>query len=240
MATRRIGILGGTFDPIHWGHIEAAFAAESVLNLSRIVVVPSHVTPHRPQPHASSHHRFALAALVVTGRARWRASDVELRDPAMSYTSATLRKFHERGYAARELFFITGADAFADIESWRHYPEILDLAHFAVVSRPGYAVADLPSRLPALAGRMAPPPLDAANCVTPSIFLIDARTADVSSTAIRARCMRGESLQGLVPEPVREHIERHGLNTAPAPGRRAVDADAANTAQAAGGLHGQD
>jgi nicotinate-nucleotide adenylyltransferase len=136
MSIRRIGILGGTFDPIHWGHLEAAFAAESALALMRVLVVPSSMPPHRAQPHASSFHRFAMVSLALGGRAGWRASDLELRDEAQSYTSATLQKFHERGYKASELYFILGSDAFAEIMSWMNYPAILDLAHFAAAGGP--------------------------------------------------------------------------------------------------------
>jgi len=237
MSVRRIGILGGTFDPIHWGHLEAAFAAETALNLMRVMVVPASLPPHRPQPHASSFHRFAMVALAVAGRAGWRASDLELRDESQSYTSATLDKFHERGYKASELYFILGCDAFAEIATWRNYPGILDRAHFAVISRPGHPVADIPHRLPQLAQRMVRPPLDAISHIDPMIVLIDAPTADVSSSAIRDRRARGESVAALVPDPVRQHIEQHGLYTPQWPGRRASDAWAS---EAAARLHGQD
>ena len=158
MSARRIGILGGTFDPIHSGHVDAGHAAALAVGLNRLIVVPSHIPPHRTQPQASPYHRFAMAALAVGGNAGWRVSDLELRIEAASYTSATLAKFHERGYLPSELFFIVGADAFSDITSWHDYPDILDQAHFAVVSRPRFPVADLPSRLPQLKARMALPP----------------------------------------------------------------------------------
>ena len=193
--------------------------------------------PHRPQPHASSYHRFAMVSLAVGGRAGWRASDLELRDDSQSYTAATLQKFHERGYKPSELYFILGSDAFADIMSWMNYPAILDLAHFAVVSRPGHPIDDMPHRLPTLAGRMVRPPLDAISHIDPMIVLIDAPTADVSSSAIRDRRARGETIAGLVPDPVRQHIEQHGLYTPTSPGRRGSDA---HTGEAAARLHGED
>jgi nicotinate-nucleotide adenylyltransferase len=237
MSLRRIGILGGTFDPIHWGHLEAAFAAETTLNLMRVLVVPASLPPHRPQPNASSFHRFAMVSLAVGGRAGWRASDLELRDESQSYTSATLQKFHDRGYKASELYFIVGSDAFADIASWMNYPAILDAAHFVVISRPGHPVDDIPHRLPNLAHRMVRPPLDAISHVDPMIVLIDTPTADVSSSAIRDRRARGESIATLVPDPVRQHIEQHGLYTPASPGRRASDRPAGEPAAR---LHGQE
>lgn len=239
MAThpRRLGVLGGTFDPIHNGHLDIGDAAALALDLKRMFVITSNVPPHRPQPFASSHHRFAMVSMALSDRPNWRASDLELRTPAPSFTSATLKKFHDRGYGRCELFFVLGADAFADIGSWRDYPSILRAAHFAVVSRPGFPVQQLPQRLPLLADRMVRPPLDSLSQIDPVIILIEAPTADVSSTAIRQRRASGDSIAGMVPPGVQQHIEQHGLYTPMTPGRRAVDAQ---PAPQAGRLHGQD
>ena len=117
MMARRLGLLGGTFDPIHCGHVDAARAADSALGLTGLLIVPSYLPPHRPQPVASGYHRFAMAALVAAGRASWRASDLELQSAAPSYTTSTLDRLHAAGYAPTELFFVVGADAFAEIES---------------------------------------------------------------------------------------------------------------------------
>jgi len=195
---RRTGILGGTFDPIHCGHIDVARAAQDALGLTDIVVITSNVPPHRPAPVASSYHRFAMAALAVSNRPRWRVSDIELQSAAPSYTVTTLRRFQDDGYSAEELFFLMGADAFTEIESWRAYPDVLELAHFAVVARPGFQAA-VPRGLPVALARR--------------IVSIDAPTADVSATVIRQRIAAGESIAGLVPPLVRQHIEQHGLYT---------------------------
>ena len=128
--TRRIGILGGTFDPFHCGHLDVATSAQEALELTRMFVITSNIPPHRPQPFASAYHRFAMVSFAVASRPDWRAADLELRSETPSFTSGTLAKFHERGYAASELFFVIGADAFADIGAWRDYPAILDAAHF--------------------------------------------------------------------------------------------------------------
>jgi nicotinate-nucleotide adenylyltransferase len=237
MSFRRIGIMGGTFDPIHWGHLEAAFAAETALKLMRLLVITSNVPPHRDPPRASGYHRFAMVALAVSGRNGWRASDLELRLDSESYTADTLRRFHDRGYAPAELFFIIGADAFADIQSWKDYPRVLEYSHFAVVSRPGHPVSDLPHRLPDLANRMVKPPLDLISYLDPMIVLIDSPTSDVSATQVREQRGRGESVAGLVPDPVRQHIEQHGLYTSQTPGRRASDAA---SAALSGRIHGED
>jgi nicotinate-nucleotide adenylyltransferase len=191
---RRIGILGGTFDPIHCGHLDVADAAHAALGFDQMFVIASNIPPHRPQPFASPYHRFAMTAMAVADRPGWIADDIELRIGAPSYTSGTLTQLHTRGYTPEELFFVIGADAFAEIESWFDYPALLAKAQFAVVSRPGYAVDRLPSHLRER-----------------SQNLIDAPTADVSSTAIRRRVAAGQSIAGMVPAAVQQHIERHGL-----------------------------
>jgi nicotinate-nucleotide adenylyltransferase len=237
MSNRRIGILGGTFDPIHNGHLEAAAVAKAALDLSSIYVVPAGVPWQRHEPQASGFHRFAMVSLAVAGRDGWRADDLELLDNSESYTSDTLQKFHRRGCSPADLFFIVGGDAFAGIDTWRNYPALLEYANFAVVSRPGCSVAEMSRRLPALSGRMVTPPLDGVRESGVSIVLIDAPTPDVSATNIRERCAHRESIAGLVPDPVRIHIEQHGLYTSPAPRRRAGDAA---FSAAAGRSHGQD
>ena len=238
MTTRRTGILGGTFDPIHCGHVDLASAAESALGLTEIVIVTANIPPRRPQPVASSHHRFAMVALAIGAHERWRASDLELGIGRPSFTTGTLQHFHDRGFASTELFFLIGADAFADIESWKDFPVILDRAHFAVVSRPGFPVAEMPVRLPALARRMIGPS-DAVARTTPSIILIDALTADVSATAIRQRSAKGESIAGLVPPAVGQHIERHALYSILMTGMTGEPGTDAHRAPTAGRLHGQ-
>ena len=178
-----------------------------------------------------------MVALAIAGHPRWRASDLELQAAASpSFTSATLDRLRASGYAAGELFFIAGADAFADIETWKDYPAIFDRAHFAVVSRPGTAASSLRERLPAAAARMLSVSHLSVPPATTSIFLIDSPTADVSSTAIRARRASGLSIAGLVPTTVQQHIEQHGLYTNMPPD---VGVDEASVDQAAGRLHGQ-
>ena len=237
MLTRRLGIVGGTFDPVHMGHMDLADAAHGALGLTGMVLVTSNVPPHRPQPVTSAYHRFAMVAFAVQERPDWRAADLELRYDAPSFTSRTLGRFHERGFQPIELFFVIGADAFFEIESWRDYPNILEAAHFVVISRPGAPVREVPERLPHLSSRIVTRPLDVLSSQIPLIILIDAPTADVSSTAIRDRRAAGESIAGLVLPRVQQHIEQHGLYTSMTPGRRASDAQHTSPA---GRLHGQE
>ncbi len=212
LGPRRIGILGGTLDPIHCGHMAAAVAARDAFDLSEVLVLPSGIPPHRPvRPLASPFHRFAMAALAVSGVPGLLASDDELRLDGPSYTAETLDRQHARGLTPSQIFFITGADAFADIATWKRYPEVLELAHFVVVSRPGHRIDALPSRLPALASRMRA--VDRAPTIgdTPRIFLLEAPTPEVSSTIVRDRLRRGQPVGGLVPPLVETHILQHSL-----------------------------
>jgi nicotinate-nucleotide adenylyltransferase len=235
-AARRIGILGGTFDPVHIGHVDVGRAAVAALRLDRLIMVPSSTPPHRQPPQASGWHRFAMTAMAIEACAGWTVSDIELRAGALSYTATTLAALHAEGFRADELYFVIGADAFGEIGSWKDYPQILSQAHFAVVSRPGAPAAALRGRLPALADRMQAAPFTHST-QAPAIILIDAPTADVSSTEIRARLAAGRSVAGLIDPRVQQHIERHGLYASAA---ARDDAHAASSPSTAGRLHGQD
>lgn len=211
----RIGLLGGTFDPVHVGHVEAAEAARRALGLDEVRFVPARVPPHRSgAPRASAYHRFAMVALAVLDREGLVASDVELCAPAPSYTTDTLARFGRLGYHPWQLFFIAGADAFAEIATWKEYPALLDRAHFVVVSRPGVKAGALPDRLPEIRGRMADVSragLASPDRAGPTVFLLDAATTDVSSTLVRDRLQKGLSIAGLVPDAVARYIARHRL-----------------------------
>jgi nicotinate-nucleotide adenylyltransferase len=197
----RIGLLGGTLDPIHVGHLDAAEAARTALRLDGIVVIPSHDPPHRSvDPHASAFHRFAMVALAIDGRPGYRACDMELRREGPSYTAITLRDWHDAGWRPSQLFFIIGADAFAEIGTWYDYPAILDACQFAVVSRPGMPVTEALGRTPDLQPR-----------VGVNIHVVEAPTAAVSSTEVRARLAAGASVDGLVPPAVARHIAANRL-----------------------------
>jgi len=213
----RLGLLGGTFDPIHEGHLAAARAARQALTLDQVVLVPAHVPPHREVgPRASTAHRFAMAAIAALEEPGCTVSDVELARVGPSFTYDTLRSAQAGGLAATQIFFIAGADAFAEIATWSRYPEVLDLAHFAVVTRSGASVDGLARRLPELADRLRRPG-DVNVRPGTGVVVIEAATPDVSSTVIRARAAQGFSLAGLVPPRVEQYIRRHGLYAAEPP-----------------------
>ena len=204
-----IGLFGGTFDPIHVGHLDVIRAARQTLDLDAVWLVPARTPPHRRSPHASAAHRFAMAALATQVETGVLISDVEMDASGPSYTAATLDRLETRGFNLRDFCFVIGADAFRDIEAWKDYPRVLDRCDFAVVSRPGLRVTELRHSLPALAGRMLD--VTTARPPRPSILLVDAPTSPVSSTEVRAALFNGASLEGLLPDVVAAYITRHGL-----------------------------
>ena len=203
------GILGGTFDPLHRGHLDVAEAARAALGLDRIVFVPARVPSHRGAPQASAAHRFAMTALAVQPYGHLLVSDIEMHDDTPSYTAVTLGRLASLGLDPARTFFLTGADAFLDIRTWHNYPAVLDLSHFAVVSRPGHPATRMPEWLPDLAARMRRVPCDVPR--EPSILLVDAPTAAVSSTDVRRLAASGGAIGDLVPPAVADYILKHDL-----------------------------
>ena len=194
----KTGVLGGTFDPIHLGHIAAADAAQQALSLDSILLMPSRIPPHRAAPTtASAEDRYAMAHLAAQERAGWTASRVEIDRNGPSYSYDTLL---ELGKPPSDVFFILGADAFAEIATWSRYPAILDLANFVVVSRTGITLDSLRARVPSAFDRK-----------DTRVILVEARTPDVSSTEIRRRVRAAESITGLVPDSVAHYITTHHL-----------------------------
>ena len=205
----KTGILGGTFDPVHQGHLDVAEAARTALGLDRVVLMPARVPSHRQLPAASAPHRFAMAALAVAPYPHLALSDEEMRDDAPSYTVNTLDRLAGRGVDLRQVFFLTGADAFRDIRTWKQFPAVLDRCAFVVVSRPGQPAPGLREMLPELADRMRQTPCDLSD--RPSIYIVDAPTAPAEATDIRKRVAAGTSIAGLVPESVATYIQKHRL-----------------------------
>jgi nicotinate-nucleotide adenylyltransferase len=209
---RRLGVLGGTFDPVHFGHLDAGDAAQSALGLDEVRLIPSHDPPHRVvDPRASAFHRFALVSLAVAARPSWRVSDVEVARQGASYSVDTLRALHAEGWNAAQIFFILGSDAFAEIATWRQFPDVLDAAQFVVVARPGVTLDEALSRTSQLRPRMREPADAGALTGETGVFLVEARTRDVSSTEIRTRLAAGRPIDDLVPASVARHITAHQL-----------------------------
>lgn len=203
------GFLGGTFDPIHQGHLDVAEAARAALGLDRVVFVPAALPSHRQAPVASAAHRFAMVALAISPVPYFALSDLEMEAASPSYTVQSLNRLASRGENLHNWFVLTGADAFADIRTWKSYPDVLGRCHFAVVSRPGLPVSRLPQVLPELANRMR----TATDGIPdePAILLIDAHTAAASASEVRDLAAHGDSLSGMVPPEVAVYLRKHQL-----------------------------
>jgi nicotinate-nucleotide adenylyltransferase len=191
----RIGVFGGTFDPVHVGHLAIAHAALESVPLDRVVFVPARRSPLKERaPVASEGDRLAMLDLAVAGEPRFAVSRAELERSGPSYTVETL----ERLAGADRLFLILGSDAIADFPRWKDPERIAELATLVVADRPG-----------------APARIGNAPIVT-----FDAPRLDISSRELRARAARGLSLRYLVPDPAWQHIEARGLYRAEGPTSR--------------------
>jgi nicotinate-nucleotide adenylyltransferase len=183
----RIGVLGGTFDPIHLGHLAAARAAMGCAHLDRVLFIPAGVPPHRPAAVADPRQRMEMTRLAIGDEKGFEVSDVEVRRSGVSYTVDTLRELR-RLHPEDELFLILGWDAAKLFSTWREPNEVRKLASLIIVTRPS-------------AG--APTSTSDIVCERP--------TPDISASALRRALARGQSVVHLVPEPVLAYIAKQGI-----------------------------
>lgn len=190
--------MGGTFDPIHYGHLAAAEEARQQFGLERVVFVPNGQPPHK-QGHAiiSGEHRYAMAVLATASNPWFEASRMEVDRAGPCYTVDTMREFRRRLGSGAALFFITGVDAILELSTWREPRRLAELCEFIAVARPGY---EADARVEAVAGE-----------VGARIHLLRAAGVAVSSTELRRRAATGRSLRHLTPGPVAGYIEAHRL-----------------------------
>lgn len=211
----RLGLLGGTFDPVHEGHLVLARVAVETLGLDRLLLVPCARPPHKEREDLTGpYDRFAMLALALAGEPSMAPSHAELIRGGRSFTVETLRQMEERNEGA-DLYLVVGSDSFIEMTTWRDYREILARAAVAVVPRPGFEPERYRERMePALASILAAPgepwPESLAGRL-PLAGILAASPPDISSTEIRRRIREGMGIDGLVPDPVKLYIRRHGL-----------------------------
>jgi nicotinate-nucleotide adenylyltransferase len=198
----RYGIMGGTFDPIHLGHLVTAEEARAHLSLERVVFLPNRHPPHKdPAEVSGPEHRYLMTVLATATNPHFDVSREEIERAGPSYAVDTIRAFCER-YAGVELFYITGADAIRQIlrGEWRDTERLLQLCRFIGASRPGYAIDHDEWHNS-----------DIAREYRDRIYLLEIPALAVSSTEIRRRVRNGKPIKYLVPEAVEQYIAKHAL-----------------------------
>ena len=187
----KIGLLGGTFDPVHLGHLLLAEGVREALSLDQILWIPAHAAPHRPTaPAASPEDRCRMVELAIQDHPHFRLSRLELDRPPPSYTIETVLRFQKDSPGSgHEYYFLLGAEAAAGLPFWRESQRLFALVQFVAVPRPGVPVGRLPEQ----------------------VRLLPVQTLDLSASQIRQRVREGRSIRYWVPEPVRRFIEQRGL-----------------------------
>ena len=209
-----IALFGGTFDPVHSGHIAAARAAQAAFSLDQIHFVPARVPPHKRERHLTPFpHRHAMVALACSGNPAFLPSILESRGESQgepNYSITTTRRMAAQLSPADRLFFLIGADAFLEIASWKEPVALLDAVDFLIVSRPGFAI----TRAASVISPELQPHAMSDHCIQlrrTRIHLLTTVEADISSSRIRELASHREPLAGLVPEPVEEYIRKLSL-----------------------------
>ena len=199
--TRRVGLMGGTFDPIHYGHLVVAEEVRAALELAEMVFIPSRQPPHKEEGTVSpSHHRLAMLELAIASNPHFSISRVELDRPGPSYTVETLRLLREEWGRKTALYFVIGWDSLAELVTWHDPAGILEqLTYLVAVHRPGYQVA--PGKY---LGEQAPG-------IEQRLLTVPAPQLDISATDLRLRVAEGRPIKYQTPEAVERYIAQHGL-----------------------------
>jgi nicotinate-nucleotide adenylyltransferase len=195
MEKKRIGLFGGTFNPIHCGHVKAAESVQNIFSFDRILFIPSYLPPHKESVDvASAAHRLKMVELALASFDRFFPSSVEIDARGTSYSILTLNKIKEM-FPQTEAFFLLGIDAFLEIETWKDYEDVLEQCSFVVMSRPGFRLSE------------------AKDILTEKykIYLLSINTLDISSSEVRERIRKNQPIEGLVPENVENYIKERRL-----------------------------
>ena len=220
---RRIALYGGTFDPVHLGHLSVARQLAALFALDEVIFIPAYVAPHKRERTVSPPlYRYAMLALATQEDESFRISTVELDAPERPYTVNTLAHFSETLGASAHLFFIMGADSWTEITTWREWERVLELVSHLVVTRPGYELEAghvteaVRQRMCDLRGADAVQVTRVleANSGQTRIYLTDAVTVDLSATAVRHAVSESEDgapVRALVPPPVAGYIKKYRL-----------------------------
>lgn len=211
----RLGLFGGTFNPIHIGHLRAAVEVREAFNLDKLLLIPSANPPHKTAGQvADAEDRLEMVRLAVGGEPCLEASDVELARPGPSYTIQTLRYFQEQFGPESDIHFIVGQDAFSEITTWKSYRALFGTAHFIVMTRPGSKLGSIEDFIHTnISGAYQYDPTSKRYnhpewC---TIFCLNITHLDISASEIRERIGQGRSIRFLVPHAVEDFIAEKGL-----------------------------
>lgn len=194
---RRLGVMGGTFDPIHHGHLVTAEAALWAFELDEVVFVPTGQPWMKSErPITPPEHRYLMTVIATASNPRFSVSRIEVDRRGPTYTVETLQELRRTTDGEVDLFFVTGADAILEILQWKDPDEVLSLAHFIAATRPGYDLRRLEAEAPT---------------AHPRVSVMDIPALAISSSDVRRRVAAGESIRYLVPEGVQTYIEKSGL-----------------------------
>ena len=196
----KIGVLGGTFDPVHIGHLMVAEEARASLNLAEILLVPAGQPLLRlDYPITPAEHRLQMLRLAIADRPHFKVSTMEIERPGPSYTVGTIAELRVQYGSEDEMFFILGWDSFAQLPGWREPSRLIKMCYLVAVPRPGFHRPDLKALEDIIPG------------ISERVMLLEKPQIDISASAIRALAAQGLPLRHLVPEPVEEYIRQHKL-----------------------------
>jgi nicotinate-nucleotide adenylyltransferase len=207
----RAGLFGGTFDPIHLGHLRAAEEIREELSLDRIIFIPASIPPHKHKTHITPpRHRLEMLKLAISENPSFEICNYELKKKTMSYTVDTLR-YMNTTYPDSEFYFIVGNELFSEIETWKEYKELFKLSNFTVITRPGYSEGNSEKLLLALKNdfsyyKRKDNVISYREKNSKIIAFTKIRGLEISSTEIRQYAMSGKSIKYLVPSAVENYI----------------------------------
>lgn len=209
-----IGVLGGTFDPIHFGHLRPALEITEKFELEQLRFIPSANPPHRWKPVASAEHRLNMVELAIQGIPEFVVDDREYQRQGSSYTVDTLQSIHDENQKPASILMLLGLDAFQSFTQWHEWERILTLAHIVVSTRPGYKLPQLVANQEAdswMQGRIVNSVSALKAAQAGRIFFCEVTQLDISATSIRNKLLDGKSSRFLMPDQVVNYIHQYQL-----------------------------
>lgn len=207
--------MGGTFNPIHFGHLRAAEEVAESLRLEQMIFIPAAKPPHKSEVEVVSFdHRWHMMELAIEGNPLFVLSDLEYQRPGISYSVETLTQLSKERGGSEELYFVLGLDAFLELQTWKSYRELFSLCHFIVVARPGFSPESLDAMLTTQVSDRYSFDLQVQGYRHPSLHTVYYRKVtllDISSSAIRKLLAEGGTVRYLLPEKVEEYIQQQRL-----------------------------